>query len=210
MSTESQAVWWIELIKIAPALIATLAVITLVVWNRVEIRELLERMTKLKALGVEAEFAAKDLDKAIANQGVTVSVGDRSSALKRLNAVGPLLRDARILWVDDNPESTRAERSLLEKVGARVTTVKTSADGERELRENEYLLVLTDLKREGRPTEGLDFVNRTVANHTYRWTIAYVGGDQWGKSRPPYLFAITDRPDQLIQYVCDVVERERI
>lgn len=83
-------------------------------------------------------------------------------------------------------------------------------EAERELRENEYLLVLTDLQREGKATEGLEFVNRTVASNTYRWTIAYVATDQWGKSRPAYLFAITNRPDHLVHYICDIAERERL
>ena len=203
-------IWWIELIKISPALIAALFTVVLVLVNRKTLRLMLNRMTKFKALGVEAEFASKELDSAIARQQVPVSADDRNSALKRLDMAAPLLRDARMLWVDDEPVRTKSERALLERVGARITTVKTSAEAERELIESEYLLVLTDLKREGRETEGLDFVKRTVTNGTYRWTIAYVGTDQWGKARPAYLFAITNRPDHLIHYVCDVVERERL
>jgi hypothetical protein len=49
-----------------------------------------------------------------------------------------------------------------------------------------------------------------VAAETYRWTIAYVGTDQEGKTRPANLFAITNRPDHLIHYVCDIIERERL
>lgn len=210
MPEKMNEIWWIELIKISPALIAALFTVVLVLVNRKTLRLMLNRMTKFKALGVEAEFASKELDSAIARQQVPVSADDRNSALKRLDMAAPLLRDARMLWVDDEPVRTKSERALLERVGARITTVKTSAEAERELIESEYLLVLTDLKREGRETEGLDFVKRTVTNGTYRWTIAYVGTDQWGKARPAYLFAITNRPDHLIHYVCDVVERERL
>jgi len=203
-------IWWIELIKISPALITTVFVVILVIANRKTLRGMLDRMTKFKGLGIEAEFASKEMDNAIANQKVTVSTHDRSSALKRLAMMAPLLRDARLLWVDNEPARTKSERAMLEKVGARITTVKTSAEAERELKENEYLMVLTDLDREGKATEGLEFVKRTVANKTHRWTIAYVGTDQWGLPRPPYLFAITNRPDHLIHYVCDVAERERL
>jgi CheY-like chemotaxis protein len=210
MPETSATIWWIELIKISPGLITVLFCIVLVVLNRKTLVALLERMTKFKGLGVEAEFATKELDSAIASQEVKVSADDRKGALKRLNLAVPLLRNARLLWVDDEPASTRSERALLEKAGAHVTAVKTSAEAERELIENEYLLVITDLKREGNPTEGLDFVGRTVASGTYRWTIAYVGTAQWGKPRPEYLFAITNRPDHLIHYICDVAERERL
>jgi len=203
-------IWWIELIKISPALITTVFVVILVIANRKTLRGMLDRMTKFKGLGIEAEFASKEMDNAIANQKVTVSTHDRSSALKRLAMMAPLLRDARLLWVDNEPARTKSERAMLEKVGARITTVKTSAEAERELKENEYLMVLTDLDREGKATEGLEFVKRTVANKTHRWTIAYVETGQWGLPRPPYLFAITNRPDHLIHYVCDVAERERL
>jgi CheY-like chemotaxis protein len=202
--------WWIELIKISPALITTMFVVILVIANQKTLRAMLDRMTKFKGLGLEAEFASKEMDHAIASQNVTVSVHDRSSALKRLGMMAPLLRDARLLWVDDEPARTKNERAVLEKVGARITTVKTSAEAERELKENEYLMVLTDLNREGKKTEGLEFVKRTVANKTHRWTIAYVGTDQWELPKPPYLFAITNRPDHLIHYVCDIAERERL
>jgi CheY-like chemotaxis protein len=204
------AIWWIELIKISPGLIAAVFGVILVIVNRKTLRAMLDRVTKFKGLGIEAEFASKDLDSAIASQQVVVSADDRSSALKRLAMTAPLLRDTRLLWVDDEPVRTRNERALLEKVGVRLTTVKTSAEAERELNENEYLLVLTDLKREGKATEGLDFVKRTVITGTYRWTIAYVETDQWGMARPAYLFAITNRPDHLIHYVCDIAERERL
>lgn len=203
-------IWWIELIRISPALITTVFVVILVIVNRTTLRAMLDRMTKFKGLGIEAEFASKEMDNAIASQKVTVSTHDRSSALKRLGMMAPLLRDARLLWVDNEPARTKSERAMLEKVGARITTVKTSAEAERELKENEYLMVLTDLDREGKQTEGLEFVKRTIANRTYRWTIAYVGTDQRGLPRPPYLFAITNRPDHLIHYVCDVAERERL
>jgi hypothetical protein len=210
MPDKGEPIWWIELIKISPGLITAVFGVVLVIVNRKTLRALFDRITKFKGLGIEAEFASKELDSAIASQQVVVSADDRSRALKRLNMAAPLLRDARLLWVDDEPARTRSERALLEKIGARITTVKTSAEAERELVENEYLLVLTDLKREGRKTEGLDFVKRTVDSGTYRWTIAYVGTDQWGIPRPAYLFGITNRPDQLIHYVCDIAERERL
>src|SRR4051812_38853301 len=123
MSQTSGATWWIELIKISPGLITVLFCIVLVILNRKTLTAMLERMTKFKGLGVEAEFATKDLDSAIANHQVVVSADDRNGALKRLNLAARLLRNARVLWVDDEPASTRSERALLEKAGARVTTV---------------------------------------------------------------------------------------
>ncbi len=203
-------IWWIELIKVSPGLITASLAVGVVVAYRQAIQPLLGRMTKFKGIGIEAEFSAKSLDEAIKEHQVKVSENDRKGALKRLHVIAPLLRDARLLWVDDNPASTRNERSLLDGFGVRITTVKTSAQAEQELRENEYLLVITDLNREGKANEGLKFVKRTVASKTNRWTIAYVGTDQCRQSKPAYLFGITNRPDHLIHLICDVIERERL
>lgn len=210
MADEVNPVWWIELIKVSPGLAGAGIAIGILVAYRKEVRALLGRITKFAALGVEAEFSERTLENAAAAQHVQVSFDDKRSVVKRLHATAALLRDAKILWVDDDPARTRNERALLEGFGVRITIVTTSAEAEKALREHEYLLVITDLKREGRDTEGLDFVKRTVEAKTYRWTIAYVGTDQWGLSRPAHLFAITHRPDHLMHYVCDVVERERL
>jgi CheY-like chemotaxis protein len=209
VAEDSNPIWWIELIKISPGLIAVTLAVVVFVANYKELRALLSRTTKFKGLGIEVEFTAHSLDNAIEAQKVAVSPEDRKGVLQRLQILAPWLRDMRLLWVDDNPENTRNERALLDRLGARVTTVKTSAEAERELRENDYLLVITDIKRENKETEGLEFVKRMVTSKTYRWTIAYVGTDQWDHARPPYLFGITNRPDHLMHLICDVVERER-
>lgn len=210
MAAQASPIWWIEVIKISPGLISAILAVALVVTYRKELRALVSRMTKLKALGVEAEFSGKAMDDAIAVQRVQVSDGDRKGALRRLTVIAPLLRDTRVLWIDDNPANNRYERALLESFGVRIDTVTSSADGERAARENIYTLIITDLAREGRDNEGLLFVARLVASKTYVWTIAYTGSDQQGQARPPHLFGITNRPDHLMHLVCDVVEREKL
>jgi CheY-like chemotaxis protein len=211
---ETSPVWWIEVIKVSPGLIGAAALVGVLIVYRKEVRRMLQRMTKFSGLGFKAEFSDKTLDQAIAasTAAVTAAVSpeDKKGALKRLGNVAPLLRDTRMLWVDDNPARTRNERALLESVGVRFTTVTTSAAAEKELRENVFLLVLTDLKREGNGTEGIDFVARTVAARTDRPTIGYVDTNQSGLACPANFFGITNRPDHLVHLVCDVVERERI
>lgn len=210
MADKQDPLWWIEMLKIAPALIAACLAVGIVIAYHSDLSALFARMTKFKALGVETEFSAKAMEKAIDAQSVQVSEDDRKGSLKRLALLAPLLRDTRMLWVDDTPARTRNERALLEGYGVRIDTFTASAPAEQALRDNKYLLVITDLKREGRDDEGLQFVARTVANKINIWTIAYVGTDQQGLARPANLFGITNRPDHLMHLVCDVVERERI
>lgn len=207
---EIAQVWWIELIKVSPGLITASLAVYLVYQYQNELRALFQRIDKFKGFGIEAEFASKSLDKAISAQQVVVCEEDRQSALRRLNLIAQLLNEIRVLWIDDNHASTRYERELLEKFGVRFTLASTSARAEAALQENIFLFVITDINREGRNTEGLDFVNRIADNGIYRWTIAYVGTDQQGLPRPPNLFGITNRPDHLIHLVCDIVEREKL
>ena len=204
------AVWWIELIKVSPSLLAALLATGVILYWRRDIGERMRSMTQFKVLGMEAVFDAKALDKAIESQGVAVSLGDRRGALKRMHFIAPILRDMRLLWVDDNPTGTRSERALLEDVGIRITVVVSSADAEKELRNHLFTLMITDLRREGRDDEGLRFVSRARSERFNRWTIAYVSTDQFGLGVPPGLFGITHRPDHLLHLVCDVAERERL
>jgi CheY-like chemotaxis protein len=207
---EVGAVWWIELIKVSPGLITVLLAIFVVCAYHGELKTLLSRVTRFKGVGIEAEFSVKTLTSAISAHNVVVGEYDKYGAIKRLQAVAPLLRDAQILWVDDNPESTRNERALVEYYGARNTTVISSRDAERELHNNVFVMMITDIEREGNATEGLEFVDRMVQKGImYPRSIAYVATDQKAKPRPANLFAITNRPDELMQYVCDVIERER-
>ncbi|CAG1022214.1 hypothetical protein MTYM_01557 [Methylococcales bacterium] len=203
-------IWWIELIKALPSLIVSLLAAYFIIKYPRELWSLFRRINKFKGFGIEAEFASESLDNAISAHALTVGQDDRQSALKRLDFIAPLLKDTRILWIDDNHANNRYERALLERFGIHFTLASSSAQAETALRENVFLLVITDSQREGRATEGLDFVKRMVEERIYRWTIAYVGSDQDGLPRPPYLFGITNRPDQLIHLVCDIVERERI
>jgi CheY-like chemotaxis protein len=207
---DAPPVWWIELIKVSPGLLGVSLAIGMVVSYRSQVRQLLERMTKLKGLGIEAEFGEKAMKEAIAAQRVDVSESERRGALKRLHAIATLLRDMRVLWVDDNPGNNRHERALLEDLGVRITTARTSAEGEQALRDNNFTMVITDLNREGSSQEGLSFVARIQARGIYRPTIGYVGTDQSGRGVPAGFFGITNRPDHLMHLICDVVERERL
>lgn len=210
MPEQVGAIWWIELIRVSPGLIVAVLAVALVLAYRKDLNQLIKRITRFKALGFEAEFAAKELEKAIETQGVPVTPAEKHGVLKRLQLIAPLLKSVRILWVDDHPQNNVNERALVEDYGISVKVASNSADAEKELRESSYLMVITDLERAGNAREGLEFVDRTIRDRTYRPTIAYTGADQEGKPRPAHLFGITNRPDHLIHYVCDIVERERL
>ena len=207
---EPALIWWIELIKITIGLITVFLAVYIGARYRDELQGFFRHIKKFMGLGAEAKCASKSFDNAISVQQVEVCQNDYQSALKRLKLISPYLHGIRILWIDENHVRTRHERELLEQFGVRITLASTSAQAETALRKNCFLLVITDINREGRNTEGLDFVNRTVYAGISVWTIAYVRTYQDGLPRPPYLFGITNRPDHLIHLICDIIDRERI
>lgn len=200
----------VEFVKILPSLITSVVIGALLIANAGAIARLLAKAGRLKALGVEIEASGATLDKAVAAHGLErlVAYHERMGLLRRLGSCAPLLSGARVLWVDDAPEGNRHEIELLKSLDVRVDLASTSAAAEQFLRNHHYLLMVTDLKREGRDDEGIAFARRAAEAHIGVWTLAYVGTDQHGLARPAYLFGITHRPDHLFHLVCDVAQRE--
>jgi CheY-like chemotaxis protein len=131
----------------------------------------------------------------------------QSSALRRLRRVQGVIDGARILWLDDHPEWNSWEIACLEAAGARVRTVETTraalalvGDG--------YDVIVSDVDRAGNASEGIAALPllHEVAPDTP--VVLYVGQLQ-ARGVPVGAFGITNRPDELLHLVLDVVERTR-
>lgn len=201
---------WIEIVKVSPGLITALVASGVLLANADSIGRLLARATKLKVLDIEIEASTTALNDAIAAHGLdgVVSQRDRMSALRRLSACAQLLRGTRILWVDDKPPNNLKERQLLEGLGVTFDLAAHSEQAEQFLRNHHYLLMLTDIERDGMADEGIRFVKKAVVENIHVPTIGYTGSDQTALPRPPHFFGITNRPDHLMHLVCDVAQRE--
>ncbi len=210
MSSESSVL--IEFIKASPALIVSIVGSLFLIANADAIGKLLRKATKLSALGVSIEAAGDTLDDAFKAHGLAgmASQRERMAVLRRLNACAPLLRGTRVLWVDDQPKNNEAEVKLLKSLDVEVQQVGTSADADAFLDIRHYLLVITDFDREGSTTTGIDFAKQVAARSAAPPVIGYVGTDQTDRARPPHLFGVTNRPDHLMQLVCDVAQREGV
>jgi CheY-like chemotaxis protein len=129
-----------------------------------------------------------------------------SPALRRLRRVQDLVEGARILWIDDHPQWNSWEIACLEAAGAHVRTVETTRSA-LALVGDGYDVVVSDVNREGNATEGLDALPRLTAAAPATATILYVEKLQPGV--PAGAFGITNRPDELLHLVFDVLERKR-
>ena len=92
-----------------------------------------QRLSHLKAPGVELTFAQHLLEEAVTaeadGQTAAPPASDRRAAVSRLEHAVDIMRDGRILWVDDHPSSNASLTSLFTRVGMHVDSVTSTSRG---------------------------------------------------------------------------------
>lgn len=178
--------------------------------------------------GVTMEFAAKKIDQAVqaADEATRSAVGDaaKRSVLDRLRRNADLLARARILWVDDHPENNSHIVELLQRFGATVETPRSNAEAIALLGGARYDVIITDVARD-HEGPGSDLKGVELAEEVFeRWsrpvllfTARFDPATLPGKSSDERLelvarlqrsvFARTNRFDEALHYVLDMLER---
>ena len=111
--------------------------------------------------------------------------------------------------VNDVPDEMKHVVSILAELGVEVDIATTSDDAVLRLRDGAYNLIISDMRRGTLADEGLRFLERTRREKIYLPTIFTVGQYQPDRGTPPYAFGITNRVDELLNLVFDVLERVR-
>jgi hypothetical protein len=198
----------VALIEVVPGLLAGLALLALVlVFRKPIIEHVIPNLGGFKIFGVEITLLKQSLDDAASKMNVSVSEGDKWSALKRAQRVLPVLKDARVLWVDDNPLRNQQLRKVLSSFKVLVDQASNTDEALKLLRRHEYHAVISDIKRGSDNRPGIDMVEKMWTQRLYRWTIFYV--EKLEPGIPDHAFNITNRPDHLLHYLMDILERER-
>jgi CheY-like chemotaxis protein len=202
---------WTEGIKIIPSILWCGVALFCLIWLRKPIENsLLPRMSRFKAFGVEAEFIKEVLEKEAAKSDHPV--GDeksRSSVAKRSERIADLAIGTKILLVNDIPSEMDAVVSMLSRLGMTVTVARNSDAAIEHLRRSRFDAVISDMRRDGVPDEGLRFLQRSIKDGIACPTIFTVRDYRPDMGTPAYAFGITNRVDELMHYVFDVVERYR-
>lgn len=198
----------VALIAILPGLLAGIVLLMLIlVFRKPIVDNILPNLSGLKILGVEIVLLKKSLDDAATKMNVTVSEGDKWSALKRVRHVSPVLRGARVLWVDDDHPRNEELINMLSKFMVTVDKARDTEEAIKLLGRHQYHLIISDIKRGTNRCAGIDMVEELCSKRIYRWTIFYV--EKLEPGMPKNAFNITNRPDHLLHLVMDVLERER-
>ena len=226
-----------ELIKLIPTVLWALVAVWIVLLLKDPIRtQLLPRLTGVKAFGVELSLARQELDRAAkdtekkgrrddqAGQApaaelerathekgadYVVTPDERSQVLRRAQTVVPALEPgAQILWVDDHPEYNLSERRMLQSLRIFIDEALSTEQALARFERVEYDLVVSDMSRDGDDQAGLRLLAEIRNRGIEAPVIFYVG--RIDPSVPPGAFGITVRPDELLHYILDVLERRRL
>jgi CheY-like chemotaxis protein len=180
--------------------------------------QLLPKLSTLKVGSLEASFVAVKLQEIGADscrRGDTLRtqiVNDRRRLLlaRRARTLAPALEGAKVLWVDDHPDWNRCEREILTGLGMEVDTATSNPDALAALRMRGYDLVISDVGREREgPGTGLRLLDSArLGRFDPVPFIFYTGSyDETGPGTPEGAYAVAHRPDYLIHFVFDALER---
>lgn len=180
--------------------------------DSVDFNTLVERAIKIRrgemldaVLVILPEF-----DKAIARKaGEQINERERTQVMRRAERAAPILRDAQILWVDDHPEYNLHERRILRSLGVFVDLARTTDEALAMLRDTHYDMIISDMERGGVGNAGVKLVSSMRDLDLQRPTVFYTSYVDESRGTPTYTVGITARPDHLLHYVMDILERER-
>jgi CheY-like chemotaxis protein len=135
---------------------------------------------------------------------------DSSIVLRRAMLARTAARGARILWVDDNPGSNSSELLLLRSLGAEVHTAISTQEAVTALQAGSWDVVLSDMARSGRSDAGIELLTWMRHQLIKAPVVFYVGVADPARDRPLGSFGLTNRADELLHLVFDVLERRRL
>jgi CheY-like chemotaxis protein len=197
----------VELVKLVPSILwAAVALTALFLFQRSIKNDLLPRLAKLKALGIEASFVKQALDK-VSEIAPSGDDNSRSVVARRAERLSRIIVGSRVLLVNDVPQQMASVVSLLQSMKIEVTTATTTQEALQRLRRKSFDAVISDMAREGVDDEGIKFLKQAVELGVNVPTIFSVGNYDPSRGTPGYAFAITNRVDELMHYVFDIIER---
>lgn len=156
------------------------------------------------------QLEAKTKSSVASTDGKDMDISWMPSVARRAKIVRPLLIGARILWVDDQPGNNLYERTVLSSLGVSIDLALSTDEALYMIGHLRYDLILSDMKREGSHTAGLELLEQLSRPEFAPPIIFYMGQVDRRLSAPIGAFGMTDRPDELLHYAFDVLERREL
>ncbi|MBE9049340.1 response regulator [Nostocales cyanobacterium LEGE 11386] len=199
----------IELIKIIPSIlwVIFLTILVLVLLKPIK-NILIPQLSEIKAFGIEAKFIKEELAKA-ARKNPEVKETALNQVTRRAQRIASIIQGARLLLVNDIPEEMVNVQRILQSLGVIVDVARTTKSALNMLANTEYDVIISDMSRDGVPDEGLRFLHESIKRSLYRPTIFTVANFDPSQGVPAYAFGITNRVDEMLNLIFDVLERTK-
>jgi CheY-like chemotaxis protein len=201
---------WVEAVKLVPSVLWVAFALLVVFLFRSAITERLPALRSVELpFGVKAQFDAA-ITQASLTTGTIIAPGERTRLERRVARDAELLRDSRLLWIDDEPWSTRTERSALTALGVVIDTAISDDDAQRRMTAEGYDVIISDIARGGRDDAGVAFVP-TIREHDEAVPIIfYIRNVVPDRGTPTGALGLTNRPDELVDFLLDALQRRRV
>ena len=207
---------WLELIKLIPSILwFILAVIIFIKLYRPIRYELLPKISGIKTCGVELSFITKSINAALElaeknpKWKVNVPASAKDNILKRAQNHLDVIKDTRILWIDDVPENNLNEWKMLLQLNAKIAIARSTDSALEMVRKDEYDIIISDMVRNEEVDAGIKFLTSFRKMNKTAAVIFYIGVFDPKLGIPPGAFGITNRPDELLHLVLDALERKK-
>jgi CheY-like chemotaxis protein len=149
-----------------------------------------------------------ELERIPGRESVSTESG-RSQVARRAARIATVIRGARLLLVNDIPAEMAHVIEILRDLGLDVQ-VETSSEGAlHALSSDTYHVVISDMERDGVENEGISFLKQMRERSILIPLIFTVGRFNPALGTPPFAFGITNRVDECLNLVFDVLERTR-
>ncbi len=206
----------IELVKITPSILWFLFIVFMAYkLYRPFLNEVLPKLKCFEAAGVKLTLIRDSIDAAIElaqkcpKWKVIISERDKKNVENRARNNISVFKNSFILWVDDHPENNQNEIKMFKQLGADIDISTNTEDAINILKHNNYDLVFSDIARGDDTQAGLTFLKELRETKINTPVIFYIGVVDPSKCAPDCSFGITNRPDELLHYTLDVLERKK-
>jgi CheY-like chemotaxis protein len=194
------------------------------------LREFIANMAEisLKGAGFEASAKRKQAEAVAALTAANISrpgegnpvenatTSAREAAQVVADVVTPRVirnaRQARVLWVDDNPYNNIHERQSLEALGVTFVLAATTDEAIEKLKRQHFEAIISDMGRPPDPRAGYTLLDQLRASGDRTPFIIYAGSrspEHQIEARKHDAIGCTNRPSELFEMVLSVVGRGR-
>ncbi len=147
------------------------------------------------------------LEDSTIRKNLFVSDNQKATILQRLSNVKERNLSLKALWIDDNLPLTLSEQRLINALNVQIDSAHNSEIAESMIKNTTYHFIVSDMLRNGNPTEGFDFITKLVKQNIHIPAILYITKYNTEKGVPPHVFGVTNKPSELLHLVMDIIER---